>query len=180
VKKEAFGVDGAEKVFVAVGEMRRAVEALQVFVVGVDVEKVDREVGAEKDSAAELLPVRAFVDERLQGPVVPVPGTIREVGIDAVVAGDVLEDLFFPIPLGKEKQGVLFPEMGKVDLQVVLPEYLLPALRGCVFRKLRFPFPGVPVNCLSQAQRKEEQQNNGRCSRRARRGARWRGCMGAS
>jgi hypothetical protein len=49
VKKEALGVDGAEEVLVAVGQMRRAVEALQVFVVGVDVEKVDREVGAGKD-----------------------------------------------------------------------------------------------------------------------------------
>ena len=32
VKKEALGVDGAEKVLFAVGEMRRAAEALQVFV----------------------------------------------------------------------------------------------------------------------------------------------------
>ena len=139
VKKEAFGVDGAEEVLVAVGQMRRAAESLQVFVVGIHVEEVDREVGAEQESAAELLPVGAFVDERFQMPVVPVPGAVCEIGIDAVVAVDVVEDLFFPIPLGEEKQGVLFTEMGKVNLQVVLPEDLVPALRGGVFLKRRFP-----------------------------------------
>ena len=85
VKKEALGVDGAEEVLVAVGQMRRAAESLQVFVVGIHVEEVDREVGAEQEPAAELHPVGAFVDERLQVPVVPVPGTISEIGIDAVV-----------------------------------------------------------------------------------------------
>jgi hypothetical protein len=61
LKKELLGVDGAEEFLVAVSEMRRAAEALQLFVAGIPVEKVDREVGAEKDPAAEFLPVVAIV-----------------------------------------------------------------------------------------------------------------------
>jgi hypothetical protein len=61
LKEELLGGDGAEQVFIAVGEMRRATEALQVLVVGIQVEKVDREAGAVKNPAAEFLPVVSFV-----------------------------------------------------------------------------------------------------------------------
>jgi len=47
--------------------------------------------------------------------------------------------LVFPVPLGEEKQGELFPEMGKIDLQVLLSEDLVPALRGDVLLQRWFP-----------------------------------------